>query len=113
MATQKRIRVREPKRNILTEYFAEGVVVKTTRSSDPLRAIQNATGYLIAGKFGDEQHMANLVHITFESGRVITEMILRKDGTLEIPVKYDPRDYVTKGTLHYFRQVQKNARKKQ
>lgn len=93
-------------RTIVTEYYAGRKVVKRTRSADPLRAMQNATAYLATGKFVDEERdlFADSVQIINDTGsRVYWELVVRKNGKLEVTLEYNLRDYVTPGTLHYFR----------
>lgn len=95
-----------PTRHIVTEYYVGRNVVKITRAADPLRAIQNATAYLLTGKYGDiERNMsATTVQILSDDGaRVFCEMIIRKNGKLETTLEYNPGEYVTPGTLHYFK----------
>lgn len=96
-----------PPRHIVTEYYVGRECVKRTRSADPLRAIQNATAYLLTGKYGDMERRltASTAQIISDDGvRVFCEMVIRKNGKLETTLAYDPGQFVTPGTLHYFRQ---------
>lgn len=98
-----------PPRHIVTEYYAGRKLVKITRSADPLRAIQNATAYLLCGKYedADKNRLADVVQIVSDDGaRVYSEMVVDKRGRLRTTLEYDPSDFVTPGTLHYFKKQQ-------
>lgn len=103
-------KTRRAERHIVTEYYVGNRLVKTTRSADPLRAVQNATAYMLCGKYGDEDRnlAANTVQVLSDDGaRVYCEMVLDKAGRLRTTLSYNPSDYVTQGTLHYFKKVLK------